>query len=82
LDIHFGAGLLAVNQETVGGTSTELAAALTSPIPRFDMPLEVVANVFPKGSEQIIIPGLHVGRNYLTLPEPTASDQTSAYEVL
>ncbi|PYS85422.1 MAG: hypothetical protein DMF70_04310, partial [Acidobacteria bacterium] len=75
-------GYLAVNQETVGGTSTELAAALISPIPRFDLPLEVVANVVPKGSEQIVIPGLHVGRNYLTLPEPTASDQTSAYEVL
>ena len=75
-------GYLAVNQETVGGTNTELAAALISPIPRFDLPLEVVANVVPKGSEQIIIPGLHVGRNYLTLPEPTASDQTSAYEIL
>ena len=75
-------GYLAVNQETVGGTNTELAAALISPIPRFDLPLEVVANVVPKGSEQIVIPALHVGRNYLTLPEVTASDQTAAYEVL
>jgi len=75
-------GYLAVNQETVAGTRTELAAALISPIPRFDLPLEVVANVVPKGSEQIIIPGFHVGRNYLTLPEATSSDQTTAYEVV
>jgi VWFA-related protein len=75
-------GYLAVNQETVAGTATELAAALISPIPRSDLPLEVVANVVPSGNEQVIIPGLHVGRNYLTLPSPTSADQTAAYEIL
>ncbi len=75
-------GYFAVNQETVSGTNTELAAALISPIPRIDVPLEVVANVVPKGNEQIVMTGLHVGRNYLTLPAPAAADQTAAYEVL
>lgn len=75
-------GYLAVNQETVAGTTTELVAALMSPIPRLDLPLEVVANVVPKGNEQIIIPGLHVGRNYLTLPQANSIDQTAAYEVV
>ena len=75
-------GYLAVNQETAGGTNTELAAALISPITRIDVPLEVVANVVPKGNEQIVMTGLHVGRNYLTLPAPGAADQTVAYEVL
>ncbi|HSP63979.1 MAG TPA: VWA domain-containing protein, partial [Pyrinomonadaceae bacterium] len=75
-------GYLAVNQETVGGTITELAAALISPIPRSDLPLEVVANVVPSGSEQVIIPGLHIGRNYLTLPGPTSADQTAVYEIV
>jgi VWFA-related protein len=75
-------GYLAVNQETISGTNTELAAALISPIPRLDLPLEVVANAVPRNNEQVIIPGLHIGRNYLTLPETTAADQTAAYEIL
>lgn len=75
-------GYLAVNQETISGTNTELAAALISPIPRLDLPLEVVANAVPRNNEQVVIPGLHIGRNYLTLPEPAAADQTAAYEIL
>src|SRR5437879_6389107 len=51
-------------------------------VPRIDLPLEVIANVVPKGNEQIVIPGLHVGRNYLTLPEPTVADQVATYEIL
>jgi VWFA-related protein len=75
-------GYFAVNQETATGTNTELAAALISPVPRIDVPLEVVANVVPKGNEQIVLTGLHVGRNYLTLPVTSAPDQTVAYEML
>jgi hypothetical protein len=75
-------GYLALNQETIGGTGAELVAVLVSPVPHVDLPLEVVANVVPKGNEQIIIPGLHIGRNYLTLPELTAADQIVAFEVL
>ena len=75
-------GYLAVNQETVLGTKTELAAALMSPLPSIDLPLELVANVVPKGTEQVVITGLHVGRNYLTLAPPSAAEQTVAYEVL
>lgn len=75
-------GYLAVNQETVAGTNTELAAALISPVPRIELPLEVVANAVPKDMEQIVIIGLHVGRNYLNLPDPAAADQVAAYDVL
>jgi hypothetical protein len=75
-------GYLAINQENITGTNTELAAALISPIPRSDIPLEVVANVVPRNNEQVIIPGLHIGRNYLTLPQPAAADQTAAYDIL
>jgi VWFA-related protein len=75
-------GYLAVNQETVQGTNTELAAALISPIPRIDLPVEVVANAVPQGAEQVVQVGLHVGRNYLQLPAATAADQTASYEVV
>jgi VWFA-related protein len=75
-------GYLAVNQETVRGTETELVAALQSPVPRVDLPLEVVANAIPKASEQVVIVGLHVGHNYLTLPEASATEHVAAYEVL
>lgn len=75
-------GYLAVNEETVQGTNTELAAALISPIPRIDLPVEVVANAVPQGAEQVVVTGLHVGRNYLQLPAATAADQTAAYEVV
>jgi len=75
-------GYLAINRENVSGTNTELAAALISPIPRSDLPLEVVANVVPRNNEQAVIPGLHIGRNYLTLPQPAAADQTAAYDIL
>lgn len=75
-------GYLAVNQETVRGTDTELAAALISPVPRLDLPLEVVVNVLPKGAEQVLNAGLHVGRNYLTLPAATATDKKAIYEVV
>jgi VWFA-related protein len=75
-------GYLAVNPETVAGTNTELLAAVSSPLPRIDLPLSVVANVVPKGSDQIVLTGLHVGRNYLTLPATTAADQTAVFDVL
>jgi len=75
-------GYLAINQETVSGTNTELVAALISPIPRSDIPLDLVANVIPRNNEQVVIPGLHIGRNYLTLPQPAAADQTAAYDIL
>jgi VWFA-related protein len=75
-------GYLAVNQETVQGTNTELAAALISPIPRIDLPVEVVANAIPQGPEQVVVAGLHVGRNYLQLPDATAADQTASYEIV
>jgi VWFA-related protein len=68
-------GYLAVNQETVRGTNTELVAAMISPVPRIDLPVEVVANVVPKGGEQLVIAGLHVGRNYVSVP---AADAASA----
>ncbi len=74
-------GYLAINQETVAGTQTELYAALSSPVNRFDLPLEVVANVVPVSQEQVVITGLHVGRNYLTLPAADAANQTAAYDI-
>ncbi|MDT5122077.1 MAG: hypothetical protein QOC96_1559 [Acidobacteriota bacterium] len=76
-------GYLAVNRETVRGTNAELLdALLRSPVPHLDLPLEIVANVVPKVDEQVVLTGLHVGHNYLTLPEATATDQTAAYEVV
>lgn len=74
-------GYLAVNQETVAGTQAELIAALSSPLSRTDLPLEVVANVVPTSGEQIVVTGLHVGRNYLTLPAATAAEQKVAYDI-
>ncbi|HEX8163194.1 MAG TPA: VWA domain-containing protein [Pyrinomonadaceae bacterium] len=75
-------GYLAANQETMQGTNAELASALISPIPRIDLPVEVVARAVPQGAEQVVVTGIHVGRNYLQLPPPTAADQTAAYEVV
>jgi VWFA-related protein len=74
-------GYLAINQETVAGTQTELYAALSSPVNRFDIPLEVVANVVPVNQEQVVLTGLHVGRNYLTLPAADAPNQNAAYDI-
>jgi VWFA-related protein len=75
-------GYLAVNSETAKGTNTELIAVLTSPIPRLDLPVQVATNVVPRAGEQIVMAGFSVGRNYLTLPEASATDQNAAYEVL
>ncbi|HVF88668.1 MAG TPA: VWA domain-containing protein [Blastocatellia bacterium] len=74
-------GYLSINPETARGTETELVAALVSPIQRTDIPLEVVANVLPKGGEQSVITGLTVGRNYLSMPPADAADQVASYEV-
>jgi hypothetical protein len=52
-----------------------------SPVPRIDLPVNVVANVVPKAAEQVVMLGFHVGRNYLTLPAAGA-DQTAAYEIV
>jgi hypothetical protein len=76
-------GYLAVNPETVRGTPAELLDALMrSPVPRIDLPLEVVANVVPKNGEQVVLVGVHLGRNYLTLPQADAADQSVAFEVV
>jgi len=75
-------GYLSVNAETAAGTNTELVAALSSPLPRIDIPLSVVANVVPSGTSQVVLTGLHVGRNYLTLPQATAADQSVSFDVL
>jgi VWFA-related protein len=75
-------GYLAVNQETARGTNAELASSLLSPVPRTDLPLEVVANVGPQGSEQVVLTGLHIGRNYLSLPATNAPEQKASYEVV
>jgi VWFA-related protein len=75
-------GYLAVNQETVKGTNTELAAALLSPVPRTELPLEVVANVVPQGGEQTVLIGFHVGHNYLSLPAEGPTAQQASYEVV
>ena len=76
-------GYLAVNRETVKGTDAELLEALmTSPVPRLELPVEVVANAVPKAGEQVVLVGLHVGRNYLALPPTTATDQTAAFDVV
>jgi hypothetical protein len=47
-----------------------------------DLPVNVVANAVPQGAEQVVVAGLHVGRNYLQLPAPTAADQTASYDVV
>jgi VWFA-related protein len=82
LQVRTRRGYLAVNQETVRGTGAELAAALMSPVPLFELPLEVVARVVPQGGAQSVQLGFHVGRNYLNLPAQTAADQTASYELI
>jgi VWFA-related protein len=74
-------GYLALNQETARGTATELAAALISPVSRTELPLEVVANVVPKGSAQVVVTGLHISRKHLTIPDPTVQ-KNAVYEVV
>jgi VWFA-related protein len=75
-------GYLAVNQETVRGTGAELAAAMLSPVPYIDLPLDVVARVVPQAGEQTVQLGFHVGRNYLALPAADAADKTASYELV
>ncbi|HEX8284883.1 MAG TPA: VWA domain-containing protein [Pyrinomonadaceae bacterium] len=75
-------GYLAVNQETARGTGAELVAALMSPVPMFDLPVEVVARVVPAGGGQSVQLGFHVGRNYLNLPAEGAADLTASYELV
>jgi VWFA-related protein len=83
LQVRTRRGYLAINRETVKGTDAELLEALmTSPVPRLELPVEVVANAVPKSGEQVVLVGLHVGRNYLALPAPTAADQTVAFDVV
>lgn len=74
-------GYLALNQETARGTATELAAALISPVSRTDLPLEVVANVVPKGNAQVVVTGLHIGRKHLTIPDSKV-EKNAVYEVV
>ena len=74
-------GYLALNQETARGSATELAAALISPVSRTDLPLEVVANVVPKGNAQVVVTGLHIGRKHLTVPDPKV-EKNAVYEVV
>ena len=74
-------GYLALNQETARGSATELAAALISPVARTELPLEVVANVVPKGNAQVVVTGLHIGRKHLTIPDPTV-EKNAVYEVV
>ncbi|HVF92101.1 MAG TPA: VWA domain-containing protein [Blastocatellia bacterium] len=74
-------GYLAYNEEAAKGTNTEMVAALISPIQRTDLPLEVVANVVPDKGAQIIQTGLHIGRNYISLPAADAPEQTAAFDV-
>ena len=76
-------GYLAINRETVKGTDAELLEALMkSPVSHFDLPVEVVANVVPKAGEQVVLIGLHVGRNYLSVPDTTAANQTAVFDVV
>lgn len=75
-------GYLYVDEESFKGTGTELLSALLSPVPRIDLPLQVVANVVPREGRQVIQAGLHVGRNYLKLPPQTEAEQKAAYEVV
>ncbi|HEY0545560.1 MAG TPA: VWA domain-containing protein [Pyrinomonadaceae bacterium] len=75
-------GYLAANEETIKGTEGELLRALKSPVPLMDLPVEMVANVVPSAGGFVVVTGLHVGRNYLSLPAATAADQTASYEVV
>jgi VWFA-related protein len=75
-------GYLAADSETIKGTEGELFRALTSPVPLMDLPVELVANVVPSAGGFVVVTGLHVGRNYLSLPSATAAEQTATYEVV
>lgn len=75
-------GYLAVNQQTVQGTNAELLAGLMSPLPRIDLPIELVAYSWPRTGEQIITVGLHVGKNYLSLPKLSDTVTKADYEVV
>ncbi len=77
-------GYLAANPETIRGTEAELVQALKSPVAVTALPVDLVANVVPKAAtgEQTTQIGLHVGRNYLSLPAATAPDQTATYDIL
>jgi VWFA-related protein len=75
-------GYLAANQETIKGTEGELIQALKSPVPLMDLPVELVANVVPSSGGFVVVTGLHVGRNYLSLPAANAENQTAVYEVV
>ncbi|MBV9211370.1 MAG: VWA domain-containing protein, partial [Acidobacteria bacterium] len=75
-------GYLAVNEDTIKGTEGELIRALKSPVPLMDLPVEMVANVVPTSAGVRVVTGLHIGRNYLSLPAANAPDQTATYEVM
>ncbi|HVF92100.1 MAG TPA: VWA domain-containing protein [Blastocatellia bacterium] len=75
-------GYLAINHDTARGTGAELVSALLSPVPRTELPLEVVANVVPRAGKQVVITGLHVGSGSITLPSSEAADPGAAYEVV
>lgn len=75
-------GYLAANEETIKGTEGELVRALKSPVPLMDLPVELVANVVPSSGEFVVVTGMHVGRNYLSLPAANAADQMATYEVV
>ncbi len=75
-------GYFYVDEESSKGKGAELLAALLSPVPRIDLPLEVVANVVPREGRQIIQAGVHIGRNYLKLPTQTEAEQKASYEVV
>jgi VWFA-related protein len=76
-------GYLASNPDTIKGTNAEiLEAMLRSPVTMTDLPVELVANVVPSAGGFVVVTGLHIGRNYLSLPAATAADQTASYEVV
>ncbi len=75
-------GYLAANEETIKGTEGELVRAIRSPVALMDLPVEMVANVVPSAGGFLVVTGLHVGRNYLSLPAANATEQTAAYEVV
>lgn len=75
-------GYLAINQQTVQGTNAELLAGLMSPLPRIDLPIELVAYTWPRTGEQIVTVGLHVGKNYLSLPKLSDTVTKADYEVV
>lgn len=75
-------GYLAADPETIRGTEAELVQALKSPVPLMELPLELVANAVPTSGSVQVITGMHIGRNYLTLPAATAADQTASYEIV